>query len=246
MQLTGKNSLRAILVSLLGRLVGAAFLVCLLLTSLILMRLLDAKRLPEQTIRMVETLEEMAPPPPPPIEIQESTPPPPPPPPSLPRLEMQIESIAPPVVATLDPRIDLTMRNTEFELDFIPNAEPAPIPVTAPVAAKPSLNTVPKPQVQGPVSVGDLDSRPRLLNRPSTRYPSALLRRGIRSGTVILEVSISMSGRVKVRRVISSSHPELTKMASSFASRARFSIPKKDGKSVEALYRWPMTLQPPN
>ena len=65
MQLTGKNSLRAILVSLLGRLVGAAFLVCLLLTFLILMRLLDAKRLPEQTIRMVETLEEMAPPPPP-------------------------------------------------------------------------------------------------------------------------------------------------------------------------------------
>ena len=118
--------------------------------------------------------------------------------------------------------------------------------MTAPVAAKPSLNTVPKPQVQGPVSVGDLDSRPRLLNRPSTRYPSALLRRGIRSGTVILEVSISMSGRVKVRRVISSSHPELTKMASSFASRARFSAPKKDGKSVEALYRWPMTLQPPN
>ena len=159
---------------------------------------------------------------------------------------MQIESIAPPIVATLDPRIDLTMRNTEFELDFIPDAEPAPLPVTAPVAVKPSLNTVPKPQVQGPVSVGDLDSRPRLLNRPSTRYPSALLRRGIRSGTVILEVSISKSGRVKVRRVISSSHPELTKMASSFASRARFSVPKKDGKSVEALYRWPMTLQPPN
>lgn len=246
MQLTGKNSLRALIASLLGRLVGAAFLVFLLLTFLILMRLLDAKRLPERTIRMVETLEEMAPPPPPPIEIQKSTPPPPPPPPSLPRLEMQIESIAPPIVATLDPRIDLTMRNTEFELDFIPDAELAPLAVTAPVAVKPSLKTVPKPQVQGPVSIGDLDSRPRLLNRPSTRYPSALLRRGIRSGTVILEVSISKSGRVKVRRVISSSHPELTKMASSFASRARFSVPKKDGKSVEALYRWPMTLQPPN
>lgn len=246
MQLTGKNSLRALIASLLGRLVGAAFLVFLLLTFLILMRLLDAKRLPERTIRMVQTLEEMAPPPPPPIEIQESTPPPPPPPPSLPRLEMQIESIAPPIVATLDPRIDLTMRNTEFELDFIPDAEPAPLPVTDTVAVKPSLKTVPKPQVQGPVSIGDLDSRPRLLNRPSTRYPSALLRRGIRSGTVILEVSISKSGRVKVRRVISSSHPELTKMASSFASRARFSVPKKDGKSVEALYRWPMTLQPPN
>ena len=246
MQLTSKNSFRALLASLLSRLLGAVFIVFLLLTFLILMRILDAKRIPEQTIRTVETLEEMAPPPPPPLEIQESTPPPPPPPPPLPRLEMQIESIAPPIVATLDPRIDLTMKDAEFELEAISEPEAVPLAVTAPVAVKPAIKTIPKPRVQGPVSIGDLDSRPRLLNRPSTRYPSALLRRGIRSGTVILEVSISMTGRVKVRRVISSSHPELTKMASSFASRARFSVPKKDGKSVEALYRWPMTLQPPN
>ena len=61
----------------------------------------------------------------------------------------------------------------------------------------------------------------------------------------MLEVTISTNGRVKVRNVLSSTHPELTKMATSFASRARFSIPKKDGKPVEAIYRWPMTLQPP-
>jgi hypothetical protein len=58
-------------------------------------------------------------------------------------------------------------------------------------------------------------------------------------------VGISMNGRVNVRKVFSSSHPELTKMATSFASRARFSIPRKDGQPVNAIYRWPMTLQPP-
>ena len=67
----------------------------------------------------------------------------------------------------------------------------------------------------------------------------------MRSGTVILEVGISTNGRVEVRKVLSSSHPELTKMATSFASRARFSVPRKDGQPVKAIYRWPMKLQPP-
>ena len=192
----------------------------------------------------METVDEVALPPPPPLEIQ-STPPPPPPPPSLPRLEIEIENISQPLVATLDPQIDLTMKNVEFELESIPIDQPDVLAVKTPINRIPSPKILPKPVIRGPVSIGDFDSRPRLLNRPSTRYPSALLRRGIRSGNVVLEVTISTNGRVKVRNVLSSTHPELTKMATSFASRARFSIPKKDGKPVEAIYRWSMTLQPP-
>ena len=244
MQETNNNRIIKMLLSLVGRFASAVFLVFLLLTFMILMRLLDAKRLPERTIRTMETVDELALPPPPPLEIQ-STPPPPPPPPSLPRLEIEIENISQPLVATLDPQIDLTMKNVEFELESIPVDQPDVLAVKTPVDAIPSPKILPKPVIRGPVSIGDLDSRPRLLNRPSTRYPSALLRRGIRSGNVVLEVTISTNGRVKVRNVLSSSHSELTKMATSFASRARFSIPKKDGKPVEAIYRWPMTLQPP-
>ena len=219
-------------------------MVILLISFLLMMRLLDAKRIPDRTIRTIETVSEMAPPPPPPLEVQEETPPPPPPPP-LPKLELQIESVAPPLVATLDSDIDLTMRTANFELESNLKVIPSPLAVKAPKPAKLSPAPITRPKVQGLVSVGDLDSRPRLLNRPSTRYPTALLRRGVRSGTVILEVGISMSGRVNVRKIISSSHPELTKMATSFASRARFSVPRKDGEPVNAIYRWPMTLQPP-
>ena len=244
MQETNNNRIIKMLLSLVGRFASAVFLVFLLLTFMILMRLLDAKRLPERTIRTMETVDELALPPPPPLEIQ-STPPPPPPPPSLPRLEIEIENISQPLVATLDPQIDLTMKNVEFELESIPIEQPDVLTVKTPTNTIASPKILPKTVIRGPVSIGDLDSKPRLLNRPSTRYPSALLRRGIRSGNVVLEVTISINGRVKVRNVLSSTHPELTKMATSFASRARFSIPKKDGKSVEAIYRWPMTLQPP-
>ena len=110
MQETNNNRIIKMLLSLVGRFASAVFLVFLLLTFMILMRLLDAKRLPERTIRTMETVDELALPPPPPLEIQ-STPPPPPPPPSLPRLEIEIENISQPLVATLDPQIDLTMKN---------------------------------------------------------------------------------------------------------------------------------------
>ena len=242
---TSNNRIKKLLLSLVGRLTGAVFLVSLLLIFMILMRLLDAKRLPERTIRTMETVDELALPPPPPLEIQSTPPPPPPPSPSLPRLELEIENISQPLVATLDPQIDLNMKNVEFELESIPIDQPDVLSVKTPINTIPSPKILPKPVIRGPLSIGDLDSKPRLLNRPSTRYPSALLRRGIRSGNVVLEVTISTNGRVKIRNVLSSTHPELTKMATSFASRARFSIPKKDGKSVEAIYRWPMTLQPP-
>ena len=213
MQETSNNRIKKLLLSLVGRLTGAVFLVSLLLIFMILMRLLDAKRLPERTIRTMETVDELALPPPPPLEIQSTPPPPPPPSPSLPRLELEIENISQPLVATLDPQIDLNMKNVEFELESIPIDQPDVLSVKTPINTIPSPKILPKPVIRGPLSIGDLDSKPRLLNRPSTRYPSALLRRGIRSGNVVLEVTISTNGRVKVRNVLSSSHPELTKMA---------------------------------
>ena len=131
------------LLSLGGRFASAVFLVFLLLTFMILMRLLDAKRLPERTIRTMETVDELALPPPPPLEIQST--PPPPPPPSLPRLEIEIENISQPLVATLDPQIDLTMKNVEFELESIPIDQPDVLAVKTPVDAIPSPKILPKP-----------------------------------------------------------------------------------------------------
>ena len=155
MQETSNNRIKKLLLSLVGRLAGAVFLVFLLLTFMILMRLLDAKRLPERTIRTMETVDELALPPPPPLEIQ-STPPPPPPPPSLPRLEIEIENISQPLVATLDPQIDLTMKNVEFELESIPIDQPDVLAVKTPINRIPSPKILPKPVIRGPVSIGDL------------------------------------------------------------------------------------------
>jgi protein TonB len=225
------------------RLTGAAGFTVLLFVFLATMRLLDAGRVPDQTLRPMETIKEVAavPPPPPPENLEE--PPPPPPPAMLPSLELQIESTAPALAASLDPRVDLTMRPSDFELEVDPTPQVRPPRPPVSTSAPPVVTSRP-PQVKSTYDAGELDAKPRLVNRPSASYPTTMLRRGVREGKVLLEVSISTSGRLSVRRVISSSHPDFTKMARSFAARARFTVPKKNGRPVTAIYRWPLILKP--
>ncbi len=90
----------------------------------------------------------------------------------------------------------------------------------------------------------DLDQMPRLLNRPSVRFPSSQRKAGVREGKVTLEVTISRKGSVTVHGVRESSHPDFEPMAIQFAERARFSSPVKDGRSVQARFVWPLTLKP--
>ena len=229
-----------------GRVAVAGVATVGLLGFLVLARWLDQGRIPEEQIRLVETIDPVSlPAPPPPPPEQPVDPPPPPPPPPLPKLEVQLERVAPPLRATLDQQVDLTMQSSPFELEV----DPPPVPVVAasPAAPAPRPTTrpsPPRPAVRTSFTAGELDAKPRLVNRPAANYPTALLRQGVRQGKVVLEVSISTSGRVSVRRVIASSHPEFSKMARSFASKARFTVPKKDGRPVTAIYQWPLILRP--
>ncbi|MCB1090329.1 MAG: energy transducer TonB [Verrucomicrobiae bacterium] len=233
------------------RVAGAAGLTALVFALLVAARIYDSGRVPDREIRRLDTIEEVAlPAPPPPPSIDPEDPPPPPPPPTLPRLEIQLENVAPPVAATLDRRVDLTMVTADFSLEVDPDPIPRPIPpkpTPRPVSPKPKAappKAAPRPVMKQSYSAGELDARPRLINRPSAAYPAALQRKGIKEGRVVLEVTISPSGSVSVRRVISSSHPDFASMARTFASRARFTAPKKNGQPVTAIYQWPLILKP--
>ncbi|MDX1680734.1 MAG: energy transducer TonB, partial [Akkermansiaceae bacterium] len=89
----------------------------------------------------------------------------------------------------------------------------------------------------------DLDGMPQLLAHGSAVFPSSLARKGVRRGTVVLEVEIAASGGVRVRRVVSSTHPELVPAARRVAKGARFTPPKHRGKVVKAVMRWPITIE---
>jgi TonB family protein len=182
-------------------------------------RWLDSKRdVPDTTIRLltgIDAVEVQTPPPPPPPDPL----PPPPKTPPLPKLEIQINSPAPPVKATTNPNIRPSITMANF-----------------------STNQ-PQERKRMTFSLKDLDGQPRLLNRPHITFPESLRERGIQEGRVSLEVIINPDGQVDVLRVIESSEPEFATLATDIASRARFSPPKKDGRPVAARFQWPLIIR---
>ncbi|NLT69546.1 MAG: hypothetical protein GXX91_02480 [Verrucomicrobiaceae bacterium] len=200
------------------RVVAAVGLTAGLLCFLVGMRLTRTTPSPELSFRTLNTTGPVSLPTPPPPPSTETTPPPPPPP-DLPQLEIELDSVAPAIKATLVRKPELKLAPSDF----------------APVQQAPLAKML--------FSSTDLDSQPRMVNRPTFRFPPAQKARGVTQAKVVLEIVISSGGVVSVQRVLESPHDDFSKVARSYASKARFTPPKKDGRAVQALFRWPLTLQ---
>jgi outer membrane biosynthesis protein TonB len=188
-----------------------------LLLFLVGMRLTRTSHSPELTLRTLSTISPVSLPAPPPPPAAET--PPPPPPPDLPRLEIQLDPVAPPVKASLVRDVELRLNPSDF----------------APVQDAPLAQMV--------FSAKDLDTMPKLVNRPSIVFPANLRAKGVKQVKVVLDVNLSPGGIVTVQRVLESPSDDFTAVARSYATKARFTPPKKDGRSVQASFRWPLILK---
>jgi TonB family protein len=219
---------------------AAAVLLLLLGASRLLVSAVDA---PGLTVREIDRVSDPAPPPPPP-PTEENEPPPPAP---LPTVALEDVEALPDMsripVAKAEVPMDVSLPVDLFSADIAP----APLPRTGPalrrMAARPGLPQPKPPPAKSVYSVGDLDSKPRLISYPSVSFPSALARRGVRRGTVVLEVEIDTRGRVRVRSVVSSTHPELVAKARKIADGAQFTPPRHRGRPVRAVMRWPIVIR---
>jgi len=203
---------------------------------------------PDLEIREIETIVFEPPPPPPP---QETPPTAPPPPPAL----TSVSSLPDPTRVPI-PQAQVPMDITAPVENFFTDLAPAPLPV-APKPSPPrprssseqlfkkeeNYRPAPTPVKKSIYDSSELDGTPRLLRHGSASFPSSLARKGVRSGTVVFEVELSTSGSVSIRRVVSSTHPELVDPARRVASGARFTQPMHNGKPVKAVMRWPITIQ---
>jgi TonB family protein len=146
--------------------------------------------------------------------------------------------------------MDITLPVENFYADLAP----APLPLAAkPVRVdhkhqffKKEQNyrpTPPPPVAKSHYNTNELDGTPRLLRHGSATFPSSLARQGVSKGTIVFEVELSTSGSVSVRRVVSSTHPDLVAPARRVASGARFTPPKRNGQAVKAIMRWPITIE---
>jgi len=225
---------------------------CILLAVLGLARLLVVTvELPDLQIREVELATFEPPPPPPPPD--EPPPDAPPPPPALTDLS-QVPDPTRVAVPQADAPMDITLPIETFFSDLPPAplpevpveaprprpqpAQPAPAPTPRPTPAPP-----PPPVAKSHYNVNELDGNPRLLRHGSAPFPAALARQGVNRGTVVLEVELSAAGAVTVRRVVSSTHPDLVAPARRVAASARFTPPTRRGQAVRAIMQWPITIQ---
>lgn len=216
----------------------------ILLALLGLARLLvPIDEIAEYEVREIDITTVPEPPPPPP----EEEPPPDfqPPPPAL----TQISAVPDPTRVPV-PKAELPFDVTTPVDTFFTDVEPAPLP--KPVVRSTPKNTTstprvtspkppPAPRVKSHYSMSELDGKPRLIRHGTARFPSSL--RGVNQGTVVLEVELSESGSVRVRRTISATHSQLISAAQRVASSSRFTPPTRNGQRVKAIMRWPITIR---
>ena len=162
--------------------------------------------------------------------------------------EVSIDSTPLPLTtATFDPRLSVS----PFEID----REPADLPMAkAPSRPKPLVkpSSTPKTSYKPPrpaqeklksyYSPSNLDSKPRELRKGSFTWPSSA--RGT-SGSVKLLLEISISGRVTVVSVLSSTDPGLVTSAKRVASDSRFTAPNYRGKPVKTKFSIEYHLKQP-
>lgn len=204
--------------------------------------------LPDVEIREIETVTYEPPPPPPPIDE--------PPPESM---------MPPPALTSLSPLPDpsrVAIPQAEVPMDirtpvenFFTDLAPAALPERGVPAARPSAPrpatlrpatprpTPPPPVAKSHYQASELDGTPRLIRHGSAPFPTALSRQGIHRGTVTLEVELSTSGAVSVRRIISATHPDLVPAARRIASGSRYTAPRRNGQAVKAIMQLPITIQ---
>ncbi len=229
---------------LIGIAASGALLLLLAVTRLFAVRV-EAASLDIRQIELA-TLPKPPPPPPPPEEPPPENPPPP--------AVTTVEELPDPTRVPL-PKAGIPLRLDAPVTTFFTNLDPAPLPepvvASRPSPRKPVSRTPrrsppappPPPRQKSHYRASELDGKPQLLRHGSTIFPSALARQGVTRGRVVLEVELDERGKVRVRRVISSSHPELIPGAKRVAAGARFTAPTRHGRPVKAVMRWPIVIR---
>lgn len=91
--------------------------------------------------------------------------------------------------------------------------------------------------------LSDLDSLPRLLTPLQITFTPDMKRQGVKKVTVKLHVQIDTYGRVLLKAIKENPYPQLNKALASLARSAKFTPPKRHGKSVKAEFIWPLELK---
>lgn len=84
--------------------------------------------------------------------------------------------------------------------------------------------------------VKNLDSIPKALSYKSVKYPRDLVNRGIKRVDTQVEIIIDQRGKAYIKKIVDPVYPEMVPVIRDWVAGVRFSIPRKNGKPVQAIY----------
>lgn len=86
------------------------------------------------------------------------------------------------------------------------------------------------------MAVENLDSIPKALSQQYVGIPKPIRHRGIKRVETTVELLIDHNGRPFIKRIIDSVYPEMEEPIRQWVAKARFDIPRKNGRPVQAIY----------
>ncbi|NTS76677.1 hypothetical protein HR060_07325 [Catenovulum sp. SM1970] len=84
--------------------------------------------------------------------------------------------------------------------------------------------------------VKTLDQVPKVVSQQYFPPPRKIKKKGIRRVETSVELIIDLQGKPYVKRIINPVYPEMIEVIRKWVASARFTIPKKDGQPVQAIY----------
>lgn len=86
------------------------------------------------------------------------------------------------------------------------------------------------------MAVEKLDQVPQVVKQKYFPPPLSIRRKGIKRVSTEVELIIDQTGKPYIKRITDPVYPEMVEVIRNWVEHARFSIPKKDGQPVQAIY----------
>jgi|GEM_PF-1659292 len=86
------------------------------------------------------------------------------------------------------------------------------------------------------IEVKSLDQLPKIISSRYVQIPWSIIKRGIERVSTNVEIIIDQKGKAHIKKIVDAVYPEMVPVIRKWIANVRFSIPKKNGKPVQALY----------
>jgi len=164
------------------------------------------------------------------VDIALPLPPPPPPPVEMEQMESESNS----------PSIDLLGMGSGPTLDYAQRPKIAKFKLPTVKLPKFDVNSMDLSKTIAVdftlIEVQSLDQVPKVISSRYVQPPWSILKKGIERIPTTVELIIDEKGKAHIKKIVDPVYPEMVETIRTWVKYVRFSIPKKNGKPVQALY----------